>query len=123
MKYLRGEGGGFATTRATARQSVPLSSTDDMMEAARLQRLVHHEHVLRVLGIHNNASWPCILLELAQGGDVSMWRPRSLSQSAESLPLPSSLSLSPIFYLLPITNCRSLSEIKIRKNLLTPNSY
>lgn len=47
---------------------------NDMMEAARLQRLVHHEHVLRVLGIHNNASWPCILLELAQGGDVSMWQ-------------------------------------------------
>lgn len=24
--------------------------------------------------IYNNSSWPCILLELAQGGDVSMWQ-------------------------------------------------
>eukprot|EP00667_Euglena_gracilis_P003692 EG_transcript_3701 len=46
----------------------------EMMEAARLQWLVHHENVLRVLGIYNNSSWPCILLELAQGGDVSMWQ-------------------------------------------------
>eukprot|EP00668_Euglena_longa_P019955 GGOE01024807.1.p1 GENE.GGOE01024807.1~~GGOE01024807.1.p1 ORF type:complete len:739 (+),score=183.86 GGOE01024807.1:38-2254(+) len=81
---LLGEGGSsfawlihFANFQMCAKCPKPNISKreiSDMMEAARLQRLVHHENVLRVLGIYNNSSWPCILLELAQGGDISMWQ-------------------------------------------------
>uniref|UniRef100_A0A7S4LKW7 Protein kinase domain-containing protein n=1 Tax=Eutreptiella gymnastica TaxID=73025 RepID=A0A7S4LKW7_9EUGL len=45
----------------------------EMFAAARAQMRIKHPNVLRVLGVHENSEWPCVLLELAEGGDVTEW--------------------------------------------------
>eukprot|EP00667_Euglena_gracilis_P005391 EG_transcript_5430 len=46
----------------------------DMFAAARAQGVIKHPNVLRVLGVHEEGSWPCILLELAEAGDLTEWQ-------------------------------------------------
>eukprot|EP00667_Euglena_gracilis_P007270 EG_transcript_7346 len=53
--------------------SISTDAKDQMFAAARTQALIQHRNVLRVLGVHQEAAWPCILLELAEGGDLSDW--------------------------------------------------
>ena len=57
-------------SEAHARTSSPAV---EMFAAARAQMRIKHPNVLRVLGVHENSEWPCVLLELAEGGDVTEW--------------------------------------------------
>ena len=52
----------------------------EMFEAARLQQRVRHPNVLRVLGLQEYGDEPCILLELAEGGDVTDWQTRETTK-------------------------------------------
>eukprot|EP00667_Euglena_gracilis_P006059 EG_transcript_6113 len=54
--------------------SLGYSEKANMFSAARLQGTVSHRNVLRVLGVHDSSAWPCILLELAEGGDLAAWQ-------------------------------------------------
>lgn len=42
-----------------------------MFKAARIQQRVKHPNVLRVLGVYENVEWPCILLEVIDGGSIA----------------------------------------------------
>ena len=59
-----------------------------MMRSARLQMTIKHRNVLRVLTVLETGPWPCILLEVAEMGDVSKWQ-------VVPLPLPLPLPLCP----------------------------
>eukprot|EP00669_Euglena_mutabilis_P000852 TRINITY_DN11099_c0_g1_i1.p2 TRINITY_DN11099_c0_g1~~TRINITY_DN11099_c0_g1_i1.p2 ORF type:complete len:285 (+),score=99.72 TRINITY_DN11099_c0_g1_i1:148-1002(+) len=45
-----------------------------MFAAARVQMVVRHPNVLRVLGVFEDSTWPCILLEMAEAGDLTEWQ-------------------------------------------------
>eukprot|EP00668_Euglena_longa_P001600 GGOE01001890.1.p1 GENE.GGOE01001890.1~~GGOE01001890.1.p1 ORF type:complete len:623 (-),score=192.86 GGOE01001890.1:488-2332(-) len=84
IRKMLGEGGlcmawlidydGTALVAKVPKPTVGLTDKANMFGAARLQSTVSHRNVLRVLGVHDNATWPCILLELAEGGDLAGWQ-------------------------------------------------
>ena len=60
----------------------PVPSAGAMLRSARLQQRIQHPHVLRIVGIYEHGSYPCILLELAEG-DVSRWHYRDVDMQAQ----------------------------------------
>ena len=64
---------GYQIAAKTPSPGLPANLKDDMFAAARLQMAIKHPNVLRVLGVHESGDWPCVLLELAEGGRVTDW--------------------------------------------------
>lgn len=65
---------GFKMAAKVPKAGIKTKHKRDMFNAARAQALIRHPNVLRVLGVHEECSWPCILLELAEAGDLTEWQ-------------------------------------------------